>query len=179
MEAKAAKLVAKGRERGYVTYDEILKEFPKIEEDVFFLEEMYERFSVASIDVLEGGGLLGGAGANEELIGKKNLYQRSDSSYDSIQMYLREIGQYPLLNAQEERDFAKRIVEGDIEAVNLLARANLRLVVSIAKKYVGRSPDLTLLDLIQWRRREVDTRRLYSRRQNTFSRPRVSAENSC
>src|SRR5581483_10120985 len=76
-------------------------------------------------------------------------YSRSDSQYDSIQMYLREIGKYPLLNAQEERDLAKRIVEGDSEARNLLARANLRLVVSIAKKYVGRSPDLTLLDLIQ------------------------------
>ncbi|MFC1730799.1 sigma-70 family RNA polymerase sigma factor, partial [candidate division KSB1 bacterium] len=138
-----------GRERGYITYDEILKEFPKIEEDVFFLEEMYERFSTASIDILEGGGLLGGKEGEDELMTKKNLYRRTDSSYDSIQMYLREIGQYPLLVAQEERDLAKRIVEGDIEAVNLLARANLRLVVSIAKKYVGRSPDLTLLDLIQ------------------------------
>ena len=64
-------------------------------------------------------------------------------------MYLREIGQYPLLTAQEERDLAQRILDGDEEARNLLARANLRLVVSIAKKYVGRSPDLTLLDLIQ------------------------------
>ena len=149
METKAGKLIEKGRDRGYVTYDEILKEFPKIEEDVFFLEEMYERFSTAGIDILEGGGLMGGKEGEEELMDKKNLYRRTDSSYDSIQMYLREIGQYPLLNAQEERDFAKRIVDGDIEAVNLLARANLRLVVSIAKKYVGRSPDLTLLDLIQ------------------------------
>ena len=64
-------------------------------------------------------------------------------------MYLREIGQYPLLTAAEEQTLAKRIVDGDEEARNLLARANLRLVVSIAKKYVGRSPDLTLLDLIQ------------------------------
>ncbi len=149
MEAKAAKLLAKGRERGYVTYDEILKEFPKIEEDVFFLEEMYERFSTASIDVLESGGFLGGNETEEDLLGKKNLYRRSESSYDSIQMYLREIGQYQLLNAQGERDLAKRILDGDVEAVNLLARANLRLVVSIAKKYVGRSLDLTLLDLIQ------------------------------
>jgi RNA polymerase primary sigma factor len=64
-------------------------------------------------------------------------------------MYLREIGQYPLLSAHEERELAKRIEAGDLEAKNLLAKANLRLVVSIAKKYVGRSPDLTLLDLIQ------------------------------
>lgn len=68
--------------------------------------------------------------------------------YDSIQIYLKEIGQYSLINAAEERSLAKRITEGDLEAKNLLARANLRLVVSIAKKYVGRSSDLTLLDLI-------------------------------
>ena len=57
--------------------------------------------------------------------------------HDSIQMYLKEIGQYPLIHASDEKDFAKRIEQGDLEAKNLLARANLRLVVSIAKKYVG------------------------------------------
>ncbi len=96
LEIKAKRLIERGRERGYVTYDQILKEFPKIEENIVFLEEMYERFSVASIDVLEGGGLLGGADIEEDILGKKNLYRRSESSYDSIQMYLREIGQYPL-----------------------------------------------------------------------------------
>ena len=110
---------------------------------------MYERFSVASIDVLEGGGMLEDVVVEKKTRVKKNVYKRNDSSYDSIQMYLREIGQYPLLNALEERAFAKRIIDGDDEARNLLARANLRLVVSIAKRYVGRSPDLTLLDLIQ------------------------------
>jgi RNA polymerase primary sigma factor len=141
---KAEQLMERGRQRGFVTYDEILKAFPNIETDVMFLEDLYEKFSTAHIDVLEGGGMLEVA---EEPVEKG--YSRSDSSYDSIQMYLREIGKYPLLNAQSERDLAKRIVEGDDEARNLLARANLRLVVSIAKKYVGRSPDLTLLDLIQ------------------------------
>jgi RNA polymerase primary sigma factor len=143
-EKKADALLAHGRQRGFVTYDEILKSFPNIETDVAFLEELYEKFSVAHIDVLEGGGMLE---ITEEPLEKG--YSRSDSSYDSIQMYLREIGKYPLLNAEEERTLAKRIVDGDAEARNLLARANLRLVVSIAKKYVGRSPDLTLLDLIQ------------------------------
>jgi RNA polymerase primary sigma factor len=138
-------LMARGRQRGFVTYDEILKAFPTIETDVMFLEEMYEKFSTAGIDVLEGGGMLD---ISDEALTEKG-YSRSDSQYDSIQMYLREIGKYPLLTGQEERDLAKRIVEGDSEARNLLARANLRLVVSIAKKYVGRSPDLTLLDLIQ------------------------------
>ena len=147
-ELKANELMKMGRDRGYVTYDDILKLFPTIEKEVYFLEEMYERFSVANIDVLASGGMLG-EDRTEEMLAQKNSYRRNDSGYDSIQMYLREIGQYPLLTAQEEKDFAKRIVEGDDEARNLLARANLRLVVSIAKKYVGRSPDLTLLDLIQ------------------------------
>ncbi|MEX0917130.1 MAG: sigma-70 family RNA polymerase sigma factor [Candidatus Paceibacterota bacterium] len=145
---KAEELLAKGRERGYVTYDEILREFPKIEDDVFFLEELYERFNTAAVDVLESGRVLDDTGT-DELLDKKNSYKRNDSTYDSIQMYLREIGQYPLLNTPEERSLAKRVMEGDVEAKNLLARANLRLVVSIAKKYIGRSPDLTLLDLIQ------------------------------
>lgn len=147
-EGKAEALLQKGRERGYITYDEILREFPQIEKEVAFLEDLYERLATASIDVLESGGMLGEE-PGEGLLDKKNVYKRNDSGYDSIQMYLREIGQYPLLNAQEERDLAKRIDNDDEEARNLLARANLRLVVSIAKKYVGRSPDLTLLDLIQ------------------------------
>ncbi len=148
LEAKAIELLKMGRERGYVTYDQILKYFPQIEKDIDFLDELYERFSVAGIDVLQSGGMLG-VDPSAEVLERKNSYKRNDSSYDSIQMYLREIGQYPLLTAAEEKDFAKRILEGDEEARNLLARANLRLVVSIAKKYVGRSPDLTLLDLIQ------------------------------
>ncbi len=148
LELKAADLMKSGRERGYVTYDELLRAFPEIEKDIIFLDELYERFSVAGVDVLKSGGMLG-ADPAEELLAQKNAFKRNDSSYDSIQMYLREIGQYPLLNAHEERVLAKRIVDGDEEARNLLARANLRLVVSIAKKYVGRSPDLTLLDLIQ------------------------------
>ncbi|MEY2664251.1 MAG: hypothetical protein RIT04_59 [Candidatus Parcubacteria bacterium] len=147
-EAKAAKLIAKGRERGFVTYDEILKEFPTIETDIVFLDELYSKFGTTGIDVLEGGGLL--EVEPEVAHPKKYSYgSRSDSSYDSIQMYLKEIGQYPLISATMEKDLAKRIQAGDNEAKNLLARANLRLVVSIAKKYVGRSPDLTLLDLIQ------------------------------
>jgi RNA polymerase primary sigma factor len=146
LEQKAEVLIERGKERGYVTYNEILKSFPSIEEDVFFLEELYERFSTSGIDVLESGGML--EDVSDEFV-MRGGYRGDGGSHDSIQMYLREIGQYPLLTAQEERDLAKRIVEGDEEAKNLLARANLRLVVSIAKKYVGRSSDLALLDLIQ------------------------------
>ncbi len=143
-EKKGNQLMAMGRERGFVTYDDILKLFPTIETDLEFLEELNEKLSAAHVDVLESGGMLDVTEAAAE-----SGYSRSDSQYDSIQMYLREIGKYPLLNGEQERDLAKRITEGDTEAKNLLWRANLRLVVSIAKKYVGRSPDLTLLDLIQ------------------------------
>jgi len=148
-EAKAERLIARGKSRGFVTYSDILKEFPTIEEDVAFLDDLYAKLQTAGIDVLEGGNML--EKEVEEPKARKNVYlgKGGDGSYDSIQMYLKEIGQYPLINAKDEKDLAKRIQTGDMEAKNLLARANLRLVVSIAKKYVGRSPDLTLLDLIQ------------------------------
>jgi RNA polymerase primary sigma factor len=148
-QSKVEGLIQLGRERGYVTYDEILREFPTIEENVVLLEEMYERFNSAGIDVLEGGGMLEDTSADSVLEKKKLQHRRSDAGFDSVQMYLREIGQYPLLNGEQEKTLAKRIVEGDEEARAILARSNLRLVVSIAKKYVNRSPDLTLLDLIQ------------------------------
>jgi RNA polymerase primary sigma factor len=147
-EVRSNKLIQKGRDRGFVTYDEILKEFPQIENDIDFLDELYAKLVTANVDVLEGGGLL----EVEDTTHKKapsHISRGADSAYDSIQMYLKEIGQYPLINAAQEKDLARRILAGDTEAKNLLAKANLRLVVSIAKKYVGRSPDLTLLDLIQ------------------------------
>jgi RNA polymerase primary sigma factor len=145
-EKKYSQLLSRGKARGFVTYDEILKEFPTIEEDVIFLNELYENLQTSGIDILEGGGLLE-LDLNIDI--KKYASGLPSAQYDSIQMYLKEIGQYPLINAQDERELAKRITNGDEEAKNLLARANLRLVVSIAKKYVNRSPDLTLLDLIQ------------------------------
>ncbi len=143
-----SKLLSKGKERGYVIYDEILKEFPTIEDDILFLEDLYEKLSSAGVDILEGGGLLETAPL-DDLVNKKYSYGKSDATYDSIQMYLKEIGQYPLISGTMEKELARRIQAGDNEAKTLLARANLRLVVSIAKKYVGRSADLTLLDLIQ------------------------------
>jgi RNA polymerase primary sigma factor len=139
-EQNEAELLQKGKERGFITYDEIIRYFPTIETDILYLEELYQKMEAANIDVLEGGNLLD----MDELKGVG-----SESTHDSIQMYLREIGQYPLISGEEERELAKRIEKGDMEAGALLAKANLRLVVSIAKKYVGRSSDLTLLDLIQ------------------------------
>src|SRR3972149_5872035 len=143
---KMERLTARGKERGFVTYGEILKEFPTIETNIIFLDELYEKLHTLGVDILEEGGLLE---MPKEETDKHHTYSRGDSSYDSIQMYLREIGQYPLIAGSMEKELAKRIEKGDEDAKNLLMKANLRLVVSIAKKYVGRSADLTLLDLIQ------------------------------
>ena len=138
------RLLLKGRTRGFVTYTELLKEFPNVENNLALLEEVYEKFEAANIDVLEEGGLL------EDFDTEKLLEKvRAGGSLDSVQMYLKEIGKHKLLNAAEERELAQRILTGDEEAKNALANANLRLVVSIAKRYIGRSTDLTLLDLIQ------------------------------
>jgi len=143
---KAEGLILRGKKRGFVTYGEILKEFPTIEDDILFLDKLYEMLSENTIDVLEGGGLLS---IEDEGDTHLKLKERGEGDYDSVQMYLKEIGRYKLINAYDEKELAKRIALGEEEAKNLLAKANLRLVVSIAKKYVGRSADLTLLDLIQ------------------------------
>ncbi len=144
-EKKIDRLLAKGRSRGFVTYTELLKEFPNIETNLTLLDELYEKFDLAGVDVLEEGGLL-------EDIDERELLEKARSgggSLDSVQMYLKEIGKHKLISAAEERELARRILAGDEEAKNALANANLRLVVSIAKRYIGRSTDLTLLDLIQ------------------------------
>ena len=117
---------------------------------MLFLDELYEKFQESSIDVLEGKQLLDieGEKSKKEKKKKKNTLEL-DSNLGAVQMYLKEIGRTPLINAAMEKELAKKIEVGDDDAKKKLIRANLRLVVSIAKKYVGRSPDLTLLDLIQ------------------------------
>lgn len=148
VEARVAGLIDKGKKRRFLTYDEVLKAFPDIEEDVLFLDDLYGKFGDAGIDIIETGKLLSmDPEPDLELSGRR--YDRTSSSNDSVQMYLKEIGKYPLIKAAEERELAQKIIAGDDEARNLLAQANLRLVVSIAKKYSTRSADLTLLDLIQ------------------------------
>ena len=144
---KADNLIMKGRQRGFITFNEILKEFPTIENEVEFLESFYARLEDEGVDVIEEGSLLE---EDKEIVEKIKASGRlSDPALDSVQMYLKEIGKHKLLSGGEEKDLAKRILEGDDEARKILASANLRLVVSIAKKYIGRSADLTLLDLIQ------------------------------
>lgn len=146
-EKKISDLLVKGRLRGFITYNEILKNFPDIEENILLLEDIYSRFEEEKIDILEGADLLeteeGGKGKG------RSLGTDSTTSSDSVQMYLKEIGKIPLLTAAQEKEFAKRIEAGDTEAKRQLAQANLRLVVSIAKKYISRTPNLTILDLIQ------------------------------
>ena len=138
-------LITKGRERGFITYNEIVREFPSIENDILFLEKLFDDLSRIGIDILESGGLLEDV---DPILEKYHL--NNHSSKDSIQMYLREIGQYPLLTRKKERELAKRVMElNDSEAKSLLIKSNLRLVVSAAKKYFGQSLDLTPLDLIQ------------------------------
>jgi len=148
-EKKKEALLDKGKKRGFVTYGEILKEFPNIEDDILSLDHLYEKLTERGIDVLEGGGLLDVEDHPESGSTKRRLEDEASGDYDSVQMYLKEIGKYRLITAAEEKEFAKRIALEDEEAKNELAKANLRLVVSIAKKYMGRSSDLTLLDLIQ------------------------------
>jgi len=145
---KIQELISRGRERGFVTESEILKLAPKIEFDISGLERAYERLKENNIKIVESMEFLEAVSGGKE---KASKYETPIQlqSFDNVQMYLREIGRVPLINAQEEVKLAKRIERGDEEARQRLTQANLRLVVSIAKRYVGRSRNLSLLDLIQ------------------------------
>ena len=137
-------LLKKGEERGFVTTSEILYSFPNIERDIEGLEKIYDSFKEKGVQIKEVQEFLE-VKTKKEKKGKKPILGK----IDPIQMYLKEIGKASFLTAREEKELAKKIELDDEEAKNKLALANLRLVVSIAKKYVGRSPNLTLLDLIQ------------------------------
>ena len=140
---KLQQLIKKGKERGFVTVSEILYFFPAVERDIKGLEQLYEALEKEGIEVQE---------AKEFLVPEekaKKPTREAEARIDPIQMYLKEIGKISFVTAEEEKELAKRIEKGDLEAKKKLAKANLRLVVSIAKRYIGRSPNLTLLDLIQ------------------------------
>lgn len=141
---KIQALIEKGKERGFVTISEVLYFFPAIERDIKGLEKLYETLQKEGVEVKEVKEFLEPKEAPERVVKKV-----SEIRLDSIQMYLKEIGKTPFLTAEEEKTLAKKIEKGDEEAKKKLAQANLRLVVSIAKRYIGRSPNLTLLDLIQ------------------------------
>jgi len=143
-------ILNKGRARGFVTHNEILKTFPDIEEDIVFLDQLYARFEGEGIDVIENVGLLDtDEGKGKKSSSESGLLGLNSKSTDSVQMYLKEIGKIPLITGAQEKELAKKIEKGDDEAKKQLAQANLRLVVSIAKKYISRTANLTILDLIQ------------------------------
>lgn len=164
-------LVKKGREQGFITHQDLLKAMPNIEEDVIMLDEIYSLFLDLGIEIIDTkdslifdekdvskkttkgladkgkSNLLEPALEKRKEEKKKKEVDFKEIANDSIRLYLSEIGRVSLLTAREEIELARRIDKGDQSAKVKLAEANLRLVVSIAKKYIGRG--LSLLDLIQ------------------------------
>lgn len=141
-------LVERGGSKKFVTDLEILDFFPRIETDTDFLEEIYERLEKEGIRVVEVQSLLR---IPSEEISEKELKEATrikGALPDNVQMYLKEIGKTPLLTPDEEKDLARRIAKKEENARQKLIKANLRLVVSIAKRYVHRGP-LSISDLIQ------------------------------
>ncbi len=136
-------LIDKGRHHGFVTYQEILQAWSDVEENIYLLDALFDTLGNRGIEVREAKRLL----ELPEEGAKAKPTEQAEISDDSVRMYLREIGRIPLLSTEEEIRLAKRMEQGDVTAKKRLIEANLRLVVSIAKKYIGRG--LTLLDLIQ------------------------------
>ena len=147
-EANINKLVSRGKKQGYLTVDNILELFPEAEEKIDLLDYLYEKLLEAGVDVFDVASEKEAEKiAKIEEIDLSKIKLDKTVSSDPVRMYLREIGKHDLLKAEEEVSLAKRAEKGDEEAAEHLARANLRLVVSIAKKYMGRG--LQFLDLIQ------------------------------
>jgi RNA polymerase primary sigma factor len=153
-------LLAKAKERGFITEAEIIHTIPNFEDNIPVLESIMDSLEKRGIEIVDQEVASvweqNKPGEEKEIVhkGRKkkqedmvDAFDLGDIYDDSIQMYLREIGKVPLLTGEEEIDLAKRITKGDIAAKKKLTEANLRLVVSIAKKYMGRN--LGLLDLIQ------------------------------
>lgn len=157
-EEQLKKLIEKGRLRGFITETELLYLFPEVEEYVYEYDVFLGELQKSGVRIMEDSGrILDTAekkAAEPPLTGKALAHQNalnvdlSKLSADSIQMYLKEIGKVPLLSGDEEVELAKRKEKGDKEAEKRIIEANLRLVVSIAKKFAG-AKGMSLLDLIQ------------------------------
>ena len=145
-EKRKEELVKQGKEKGFITYEVLAKALKGLELDSDSLDDLYNAFNQNNIAVVseedEGDDSAGGGLLLDDSALTKDL-----TINDPVRMYLKEIGQIKLLTLEEESELADRIMEGDTEAKNILAEANLRLVVSIAKRYVGRG--MLFLDLIQ------------------------------
>lgn len=146
-------LVKKGREHGFVTHQELMKAIPNAEEDIMLLDEVMGLFMDLGIEIIDAKDKILVAREQEAeeqkkpVEAEKKTVELREIANDSIRLYLCEIGKISLLSAREEIDLARRIKKGDQSAKSKLAESNLRLVVSIAKKYIGRG--LSFLDLIQ------------------------------
>ena len=148
---KVNKILKKAKEKGQITYGDLASELDDVNPDQ--IDKVFDAFEELGVDLLNDD--LGEEPDIEDLKEVENLKldEITDTTYeginvdDPVRMYLREIGRVPLLTFDEELDLAKRILKGDEEAKKKLAESNLRLVVSIAKKYVGRG--MLFLDLIQ------------------------------
>ena len=136
IDAEVAKLIA-GANGGKLTDEEINDKLGRLDLDITEMENVYNRIKQAGVTIEEAPSL-------DEKLALDTLDSATD---DSVKMYLKDIGQVPLLTSEEEKDLAERMSKGDEEAKKRLSEANLRLVVSIAKRYVGRG--MQFLDLIQ------------------------------
>lgn len=149
---KVNSILKKAKEKGKITYEDLAKELDDVEPDQ--IDQVFDAFEEIGVDLLRDNDFEEEPDV-EDLKEVENLKldEITDTSYeginvdDPVRMYLREIGRIPLLTYEQELDLAKRILEDDEEAKQKLAESNLRLVVSIAKKYVGRG--MLFLDLIQ------------------------------
>ncbi len=138
-------LVELGKKEGYLTYEQLANSLKGLEIDAEDLDELYNLLNENNIKVVED--TSDDEGEGDQLILDDNLLTKDLTINDPVRMYLKEIGQIKLLSMEEELELADRILEGDETAKSELAEANLRLVVSIAKRYVGRG--MLFLDLIQ------------------------------
>ena len=150
IEARKESLINLGKEKGYVTYEQIAEELKGLDLDSDTLDDLYNTFLENHIEVVSEEGL-DEAGEDDSDSPEKILEELSNSKdvkiSDPVRMYLKEIGRINLLSSDEEFEYAKLAEQGDEYAKNMLAESNLRLVVSIAKRYVGRG--MLFLDLIQ------------------------------
>ena len=151
-EQRKEALIKKGKELGFITYEEIAEELKSLDVSSDLLDELYNAFMENDISVISETDLDDDSGeedtgGNLEDILKDNTIAKELTINDPVRMYLKEIGKISLLSLDEETELSKRIAEGDETAKNRLAESNLRLVVSIAKRYVGRG--MLFLDLIQ------------------------------
>ena len=152
-EERKKELIAKGTESGYVTYEQLATALKGLDLDSDSLDDLYNSLMEANIQVVTDDDLSGedsgdaDIGGNFDDLLKDSTLAKELTISDPVRMYLKEIGKISLLTLDEEMELSARIVAGDEEAKNQLAESNLRLVVSIAKRYVGRG--MLFLDLIQ------------------------------